>query len=101
MFTRRQSARDGSASHTGNVSPDICAKCGLRISPLGPVFLGTRLSGPMALPGARGVEVCACPSEEAQLRARTDEVEEDIERLRRELNELKSHEHGGGGQTRN
>ena len=57
-------------------------------------------------PGARGVEVCACPSEEEQLQKRADEVEEDIERLRRELDDLKPHKPGrnrrpGRGQLKN
>jgi hypothetical protein len=81
-------------AHTGNVSNDVCDKCGLRISPLGPVFLGSSFGGPMALPGVPGAEVCACPSEDEQLRDRIDEVEEDIDRLRRQLNELKSQDHG-------
>lgn len=87
------------APQTWSVSQDVCARCGLRISPLGPVLSSP--SGPMALPGVPGVEVCACPSEEERLRDRIDDVEEDIERLRGELNELKSQEHGGEGQTRN
>lgn len=48
----------------------------------------------MALPGVPGIEVCACPTEEQQLRERVDEVEQDIERLRRELDDIAAHEQG-------
>ena len=63
---------------------ELCPTCGLPIGRSG-------AGGPLWTPQVKGVEVCGCPPEEEQLRAREKQVEDQLHVLEEELDEIRKH----------
>ena len=64
-----------------------CPRCGLPTSPIDRIHGSTAL-GPMALPGVKRVEVCACPSEDDTLAEQIAAGDLENDRVRRALESL-------------